>query len=147
MGSLFACLALESRALAHKRSPGTASRNATLGNLGAALFGDEIPCRLMPSPLLRFSTRSNEPTLFSLRGSPDYQCWFKDDGSSARSLFGLKQTEDKLGCALAKHVALLIDARQGNTKAVVVGQISAADESNVFRNPQSGFENRAHGSG
>src|SRR5580692_6928734 len=120
MGSLFACPALVLRALAHKSSIGTASRSPTLGNLGAAFLGYEIRCRLMPLPMLRFSTRSNARTLLSLRGGPDYQCRFKDDGSSARFLFGLKQTEDKLGRALAKHIAVLIDARQGNPKAVVI---------------------------
>src|SRR5580692_1727901 len=121
MGLLFACPALVPWTLALKRSIGTASRSAILGNLGAASVGDRVHCRLMPFPMLRFSTRSNEPTLFSLRGGPDYQCRFKDNGASARSLFGVKQTEDKLGRALPKHVAVLIDARQGDTKAVVIG--------------------------
>jgi len=121
IGSPLTCPALLLRALAHKKSIGTVSRRATLGDLGAASLADENHWQLMPFPMLRFSTRSIELTLFSLRGGPDYQCRFKDDGSSARSLFGLKQTEDKLGRVLAKHIALLIDARQGNTKAVVIG--------------------------
>ncbi len=100
----------------------------------------------MPLPMLRSSIRSNALDRLSLRGGPNHQCRFKDDGSSARHLFGLDQAEHKLGSALANHLAVLIDARQRNPKTVIIGQISAADESNIFRNPEACFEDGAHGS-
>ena len=124
-------------ALAQRRSIEPASRSAAFGNLGPATRRNEFPCQSMPLPMLRFSSSSHVPTLFSLRGGPNYQCRFKDDGSSARSLFGLKQTEDKFGSMLANHLAVLIDARQaepeGSRQSVKFPQPIRAMSSGILR--------------
>ena len=63
----------------------------------------------------------------------------KNDGSSAGRFFSFDQAEHQLGSALANHLAVLINARKRNPKPMVTGLIAAADQSNLFRNPQARF--------
>src|SRR5689334_18906306 len=78
-------------------------------------------------------------------GRTNDETWFEIDRLGNDRLIGFDKLKGQLSGALADDVALLVHTGQWDPDKLVIEQVAASDDGNVFRNPQACVQDGGNG--